>query len=466
MNKKQLKKIKAAQQIVENSGYYPNALNGLFNSHAMNTKQLSKLGTIESVIRGDLISNNRNILNYVYAEIGICQAVVDVPVDDAFRGGVTFTADEISPEEQSQVANEVEERDDLEILSQAFKWSRLFGGGAILVITDELPELPLEMKNLYQKKLSFADVDLWELTSSPNSKEMFNDWDADFYYYRNMKFHKSRVIKVRGSKSPSLIRPRMRGWGLSVMETLVRSINQFLKTNDLTFEVLDEFKLDIFKIKGYNTNLANDMGREKIKYRVQSVNEQKNYLNAMTMDADDSYEQKQLNFAGISEVMRSNKEQIASDLRMPITKIFGTSAGGFSSGEDEIKNYNSMVESAVRKKAKFIVIRIFQLRCAQMFGTVPENIKIEFKPLEIIPENLVEEVKDKKFNRLMQALDKGVISDKMFIAAVNKEALLPINIEEEDIPELLNARRLKNESESANKDSKKGSDANKNPASN
>ena len=31
------------------------------------------------------------------------------------------------------------------------------------------------------------------------------------------------------------------------------------------------------------------------------------------------------------------------NLKMPITKLFGISAAGFSSGEDDIENYNSMI---------------------------------------------------------------------------------------------------------------------------
>ena len=50
---------------------------------------------------------------------------------------------------------------------------------------------------------------------------------------------------MKGLTAPSFLRPRLRGWGFSVVEKLVRSINQYIKATDLGFEVLDEFKLDV-----------------------------------------------------------------------------------------------------------------------------------------------------------------------------------------------------------------------------
>src|SRR5208283_5766536 len=96
--------------------------------------------------------------------------------------------------------------------------------------------------------------------------------------------------------------------------------------------------------------------------------------------------------------------QIASDMRMPLTKVFGISAAGFSSGEDDIENYNSMVESSIRQKGKFDIIKMIKLRCQKMYGFVPDDITIEFKPLRVLSSEQEENVKNAKHARLMQTV--------------------------------------------------------------
>ena len=46
------------------------------------------------------LSLNRILLSYSYVTQGLVQTIVGQPVDDAFRGGITITSDELSPEEQ------------------------------------------------------------------------------------------------------------------------------------------------------------------------------------------------------------------------------------------------------------------------------------------------------------------------------------------------------------------------------
>jgi hypothetical protein len=216
------------------------------------------------------------------------------------------------------------------------------------------------------------------------------------------------------------------------MESLVQSINQFLKTKKLTFEVLDEFKLDIFKIKGFNNAIMTKDGTAKIIQRTQLANQQKNFQNALTMDSEDDHQGKQLNFSGISEVMKDIRMQIASDMRMPMTKLFGISAAGFNSGEDDIEVYNAMIESEVRSKAKAPCLEVVKLRSNELFGFEPDDLEIEFKPLRVLSHEQEENVKTQKMNRLVLASDKGAVTLREFKESINRDNLLPVKVEVND----------------------------------
>jgi hypothetical protein len=52
---------------------------------------------------------------------------------------------------------------------------------------------------------------------------------GDTYNYYGRPIHKSRVMRLEGKQAPSLIRPRLRGWGMSEVERIVRSLTSILK---------------------------------------------------------------------------------------------------------------------------------------------------------------------------------------------------------------------------------------------
>ena len=409
------------------------AILGVGNPGGFGT-QVNQVSTLMQNNRWYLISNMRQLLSEMYVENGLVQTIVDVPVDDGLRGGLEIKSKQLEEEQIQKLQIEIEKEDDINEIGQAMKWNRLFGGAGVIIITDQDPELPLQVSLINeQSKLEFRSVDMWELfydrQGSDGSETSLGEEKFEFYNYYGVKLHKSRVMRMKGIKAPSFVRPRLRGWGFSVIESLVKSINQYLKAINLTFEVLDEFKLDIFKIKGMTNSLLMANGEQKIRQRVALANTQKNFQNALTMDSEDDYVQKQLSFAGLSEVMSGLRMQIASDLRMPMTKIFGISATGFSSGEDDIENYNAMVESQIRSKCKFDLIKMVELRCQQMFGFVPDDISVEFKPLRVLSSEAQENVKTQQFSRLLQAVQAGHLTEKEFKEACNKEKLLGIQLD-------------------------------------
>jgi hypothetical protein len=158
----------------------------------------------------------------------------------------------------------------------------------------------------------------------------------------------------------------------------------------------------------------------------------KNYQNALIKDTGDTFESKHLTFSGIGEIMREIRMQIAADLRMPITKLFGISASGFNSGEDDIENYNSMIESEIRAKVKTGLLKVLRLCCKNQFGFIPDDLDVEFKPLRTLTAQQQEEVKNQQFQRVSGAVQAGLITPLEAKQAINKEKLLPVEIKETD----------------------------------
>ena len=439
MPKKKTKEISNAKEL-------KNSLSSVLDSLSTNygligtgfgTTQVSQVETFFKNNRWYLISNIRQILSEIYVEHGIVQTLVDVPVDDAFRGGIDIKSDQLSEEEVQELTQYAERQGALKNFIQALKWTRLFGGGAVLIINNDKPDTPLKPEDLEQDSdIYFKAVDLWELyyglKTEGYQEADFVQKEPEYFNYYGKRVHKSRVIPMLGKQAPALIRAKLRGWGVSVLETVVRSYNQYLKSVNLAFEVLDEFKVDVFKIDGLNNALMSPNGSDKVFKRIQMANMQKNYQDSIAMDSKDDYSSKQLTFSGLAEVMREIRMQIAADLRMPLTKLFGISASGFNSGEDDIENYNAMIESEIRSKVKFDLVRILEICCQIKFGHIPDDLKVEFRPLRILTAEQEETVKNQKLQRILSCQQAGFMTPKEAKQAINKENLLPVKIDESD----------------------------------
>lgn len=399
------------------------------------SEQISDSGTMFKNLRWYFVSNLRQLLSELYCEIGLIQTIVDVPVDDALRGGVILKSKQLDEDEILKLINSLDRDDDINTVGQAAKWNRLFGGAGVLIMTDQDPMQPLNIEAINKDTpLEFRAVDMWELFWDKQNTDGYDPSlqteNFEHYSYYSQQLHKSRVMRMKGLTAPSFLRPRLRGWGFSVVEKLVRSINQYIKATDLGFEVLDEFKLDVYKIKNLTTTLMSEVGATAVQKRVQMANWQKNYQNAIVMDSEDDFDHKQLSFAGLAEAMEGIRMQVASDMRMPITKLFGTSASkGFATDQNDMEVYNAMVEAEVRNKIKYDLLRVIEIKCQKLFGFIPDDLSIEFKPLRVLSAEQEENVKTQKFNRVLQAKQAGEITTFEFREACNKDALLSISLD-------------------------------------
>lgn len=436
MRKKILNEVK--EEVLKNMGFTSTLESAIlgFNPGSIGT-QVNQVDTLQLNLRYYLISNFRQLLSEAYVEKGLVQTIIDEPVNDGFRGGIEIKTKQIDTDQCEYLNRYMEEQNDFSHICQAVKWKRLFGGSGVLLITDQDPMTPLDIEAISEDRpFELRAVDMWELFWTKQNTEDYSAAidqqdlsDVEFYNYYAQQVHKSRVRKMKGKEAPSFVRPRLRGWGLSCLEPVIDGLNQYLKAINLVFEVLDEFKIDVYKIKNLANTLINPQGAQKVQQRIQLANKQKNFQNAIAMDVEDDYIQKELSFTGIAETMEGIRLQIASELRMPLSKIFGIPSSGFSSGEDDIENYNAMIESEIRQKIKHDVVFIVKLRCQQLFGFLPDDLTIEFKPLRILSSEQEQNVKNAKHQRLMSTVQSGLMTVEEYKDACNKDNLLSVQLD-------------------------------------
>lgn len=397
---------------------FVNSLPGLYTPpQNLSTRQINNLDTLIMNNRYYSASQQRMLLSNLYAEHGIIQTVIEQPVLDAFRGGLDIESPELNSADIQEFQEYIEEKGILNTYQEAEIWKGVFGGAGMVINVEVDPANPFNMRIPEKGELDFYAADRWELSGD-------HSWGSDFYLFYSTKLHKSRVIELLGKRPPSYLRPQTMGWGMSKVDRLVTGLNSYFKNNALIFELLDEAKVDVYSIENFNTSLINK-GGAKIKARIMKANQLKNYYNAIVLDMKEKYEQKQLSFSGLSEMATQIRIGIACEARMPVTKLFGVSSAGFNSGEDDIENYNALVESEIRTPARTKLRKILKLCFQNYFGFIP-TFHFDFKSLRMMSQKEEEEVKTSRQNRILQLYDKGLLVSKDVGQCVNAYKLLPV----------------------------------------
>lgn len=374
-------------------------------------------------------------LTYAYKSNGFIQTAINQIVDDAFRNdGLIIKTKTLASDELAKLYKVMEDEGDIEEIKDTIRWGQLYGGGVLIANTDQNPELPLDEKQLKGRRLKFMSSDRWQCIANGISPYLAKS----FTLTDNMRedtqsgitIDSSRIGVFTGVKAPYLLRAMLQGWGLSIFEAIIPPLTQYLKSMGVTLELLDEAKIDVIKIFDLANILLSPNGEAQIRKRLQVVTENKNYKSSIAMDSQDDYQQKQISFSGLPEMIVQIQYLVCAALKRPYSKIFGKGSSGFSSGEDDLENYNTIVDSEIRTPAARLIKWAIGLRCLQLFGRIPPDLSIDWKPLRVMSEKDEAEIKDKQFSRYIQLFDRRLIKGQAMATHLAQEGIIPYTDEE------------------------------------
>lgn len=381
------------------------ATNYTFN-YMYRTAPVQRLTATYYNTRIELFTLRQDALNERYSSDGMFRTIVDQPVLDAFRGDLTIKTTQLDNDEIEELQFYLKENDILETIKQFFIWDRLFGGAGLIVDVEgqKLSE-PFRIKNIqYDQRIKFYAVDRWELTNNPATQanqiqNAITPW-GDFNYYGE-PINPDRIILLKGKEAPSLVRQRLQGWGLSAVEPLIAPLNAYDKTKNLIYELMDEAKIDVWKLQGLNDSAMSKQDDDIVR-RVEIANMTKNYTSSVVLDQEDEFIQKQLQLTGVADILQQQRLDICVAIKMPLTKVFGLSASGFNSGEDDIENYNSWVESELRSKIYNVLQKVISMVCKSLFDVIPTDLDLSFPELKT-PK--LQELEAKRLNDFKVGMD-------------------------------------------------------------
>lgn len=387
------------------------------------TAPLQNMESADYNLRKSLYTFRWTQLSMRYATDGVFKTLVQQPILDALKNGIEITSEQLNQSDIDELNKQLDRKNIIKTIKDVFIWNRLFGGsGLIIEVAGQETQDNLVYNDIPQgTEVNYYAVNRWELSNTNATTGNQLDGaskDKDLYYYGNF-INPDRILLLQGVEAPSYVKQILQGWGLSVCEPLIAPSNAYQKSMNLIYELIDESKIDVYSVEGLKQSVGAGQDQMVID-QIQLTNMLKNFQNAIVLDSTDKYEQKQLNIAGVVDVIRELKLDVCSAVKIPAVILWGMSPSGFSSGEFDLKSYYGNIESEIRPEIRNVLLKVLKIECQTLFGFIPDDLSFEFQPLLIQTETEIQEGKDKEFARIKLMYDSKLLTKKEFFDALKQ----------------------------------------------
>jgi phage-related protein (TIGR01555 family) len=402
-----------------------NSMSSLVGASAFRQDNITSIAPLITANQFQVLTLQYPTLMYMYSTHGIIQTAVDEPVQDAYRDAPILECDDgLSPRNLEELEQWAEENVIREPFMDASGWARLFGGSALVLNLAGDPSKPFDMdadgsrREIERGRFALYPATRWELGGT---------WRySDAYNFYGVHFDASRVKTLIGKRMPWILERQLSGWGASIIARMAEDFNVYLRGRNALYETLQEFKVDVYKMKGYNDQLITAEGTAQVDKRIAYSNQLKGFNNALILDAEDDYIIRAATFSGLADVMRENRMGLVACTRIPASKLFGEKVAGLGDGKgDDLENYYNMVKAEVREPNRPVHQWLYQLGALALFGG-KYHIKLKYPPLRETSAKEDEEVKSSKQTRLLGQLEAGLIDEVEGAAWSKQEKLCPV----------------------------------------
>lgn len=397
----------------------------------------------------NFISRNRQELDAAYRGSWLVGRVVDAIAEDMTKDGVTFFS-EMLPDEMQKIQSCISDNGVWQSISDAIKWSRLYGGALAVILTDGANyEKPLNINQIGKRTFrGLLVLDRWMVMPSMGDliTEVSKDIGMPKYYQvipgisslPGMKIHHSRCLRFDGIRLPHYQKLFENLWGLSVVERMLDRLLAFDSATQGAAQLLYKAHLRVISVEGFREALSIGGSTEE------SVIKQFDWIRRMQtsegitiLDAQDKFEQVTPSFQGIAELIDQFATQISGATNIPIVRLFGQSPAGFSTGETDLRNYyddvNKLQENVLRPQLN----KLFEVISRSVLGDrLPEDFEFEFNPLWTLSDNEKSEIGGRDLTTISGGVTAGIIDKPLALKELLQLSRVTgrfTNITDEDI---------------------------------
>lgn len=342
------------------------------------------------------LTRNRVELEFAYRSSFLVGSAVDAMADDMTRKGINISS-KLDPGQKGTVETFWDEMAIWDGLNDTLKWSRLYGG-AILVVLIEGQDMstPLKLDRIRQGQFKgVMSLDRWMV--QPSYRELVTDYGPEFgkpKFYKvttnqqgipPWKIHHSRVIRMEGDSLPFQQAQTENGWGMSVIERIFERIQAFDTATVGTTQLIHKAHLRTYSIEGLRKILALPEDSPLVAGLMKHMDMIREFqtIEGMTlMDNSDEFSTHSYSFAGIADVLLRFAEQVSGATGIPLVRLFGQSPAGFNTGDGDLENYYSRVNSLQERRLRRHIRWLLDITWRSQFGQpLPDDFTFEFNKL-------------------------------------------------------------------------------------
>ena len=183
-----------------------------------------------------------------------------------------------------------------------------------------------------------------------------------------------------------------------------------IASKDGIAELMQEANVDIVKREGLAEDLTTDQEAAILK-RYQVFGMMKSSVQMALLDGDETYDRKTLNLSGVAPIIEQFITFISAAARIPVTKLFGTSAKGMNAtGEGDLNNYYDMIRSYQVNNLGLSMRYLDEVLVRSALGNFPKQFDYVWNPLK--QADLVQVAQANKINADRDAvyIESGVVT--------------------------------------------------------
>lgn len=286
----------------------------------------------------------------------------------------------------------------------AGKRAREYGGAALWIVCEGggAPNEPLDLSQVQRIK-NLVLIDRFELQArpAPDSPSYFVSdpgnpaygSPASYYYVPSQggtlyEIHASRLVRFMGDDVPERLRLGWYdGWGAPAIEGAYNSFSQLWAGQQSGAELIQEFGHMIYTLDNLAEIMSGDR-RDELSEWMAIQAEARSTLRATILGKGQSAERPTIPLSGWSDVFNELKVMFASEVGMPMSKLFQQGPGGLSTtDQNALADWSARVQSwqdeQYRPALNQVMTVLFASKQGPTGGAMPSQWEIEVEPYEV-----------------------------------------------------------------------------------
>ncbi|HBI63028.1 MAG TPA: hypothetical protein DDY31_17790 [Lachnospiraceae bacterium] len=371
------------------------------------------------------LSQNYQLLTSLYRDNWIVQNIIATIPNDMVRKWYEIKSS-MEPEYMKQMVRLERQTQIRKKLLLGMYWGRLYGGAAGIILIKGQNDLsqPLDLETVMPGSfLGLQILDRWN-GIYPESELVTNPEEQDFglpayYTIRDdttgnlaARVHHSRIIRFIGRELPWMEQVTESYWGESEIEAIynevVRRDNVAGNIAALTFRA----NINYMEADGLDQLLgtANTEMQRRFWNMMTAQSIMENNFGTRIINKGDAIHNTQYTFTGLSDVYNCIMMDVAGAARTPVTKLFGRSPAGLNAtGESDMRNYYDYIDGLRETELRGIIERILPIMALSAWGKVPDDIDIDFPPMQTPDAKEIAEIADRKTSAVIAAYQNDLV---------------------------------------------------------